>query len=401
MSGSGANMRILQLHTRYRQPGGEDVVVQAEAELLRHAGHEVVQYQAENPHGAGATVAALARAPWNATAARTVTRIAERLRPDVAHVHNTWFALSPAVLPALRRAGVPVVMTIHNYRLLCLNALLFRDGRPCEDCVGAAPWKGLRHRCYHGSAALSATAAATVALHARRGTWWRDVDVFLAPSAFARSLLLRGGLPAGRVRVKPSFTADPGPRARAVEDSPTVLYLGRLSQEKGVDLLLDAWQRRRDQTLELLVAGDGPLSAALEPNRVPGVRFLGRLAPEEVRALLLGARALVFPSRCYEVQPMAVLEALAAGLPVLASGHGGLPELVRPLGDGWLVGEATAPAWAAALGRLGDPRLVRRAGGAARRLYERSFTEAAAAQALVSAYEDARRPPLNPERPSP
>jgi hypothetical protein len=163
-------LRVLQVHTHYREEGGEDSVVRAEAELLRSAGHDVVVHQARNPSGALATGASLAMSPWNPLAAREVRRLAERVRPDVAHVHNTWYALSPSVLAALSAAAVPVVMTLHNYRLLCANAQLFRDGRPCEDCVGSHPWHGVRHRCYRGSALASAPAAATIAFNGRRQT---------------------------------------------------------------------------------------------------------------------------------------------------------------------------------------------------------------------------------------
>jgi glycosyltransferase involved in cell wall biosynthesis len=384
-------MRVLQVHTRYRETGGEDAVVEVEAELLRRTGHEVIQYKAENPSGAVAATFTLAQAPWNVRAAHVLRQLAERVQPDVAHVHNTWFALSPAVLPALRRTGMPVVMTLHNYRLICANALLFRDGRPCEDCVGTHPWHGVRHRCYRGSAALSASVTATVALHQRRGTWDHDVDLFLALTPFSRALLVRGGLPADRVRVKPNSVADPGPRRTPAARSRTVVFIGRLAPDKGVDVLLEAWRRLGDPSLELVVGGDGPARRDLERRFAgPGVRFLGRLEPASVRELMLSARALVFPSRAYESQPMVVLEALAAGLPVLASDLGGRHEILGPLGPAWLAPAGDVAGWTAALGRLADPGFVAPAAVEARALYERSFAEGPALSALLDAYEWAR-----------
>jgi glycosyltransferase involved in cell wall biosynthesis len=379
-------MRILQVHTRYREPGGEDAVVEAEAALLREAGHEVVQHQVENPQGAVATAVVLTRSPWNAGAARLVRRLAKQLRPDVAHVHNTWYALSPAVARALRRAGVPVVMTLHNYRLLCANAVLFRDGLPCEDCVGSHPWHGVVHRCYRGSALQSMPAAATIALHHRLGTWRHDVDLFLALNEFSRTLLARGGLPPERIRVKPNFVEDPGARTVRTGSSPTVLFIGRLVAQKGIDLLLEAWRCLGDSRLELLVVGDGPLRVDLERRGVPGVRFAGRLPPAQVRAHMLAGRALVFPSRSYEGQPMVVLEALAAGLPVLASSLGGMPELLAPLGSGWLASAGTVAGWTEALRRLTDDELVDEASTHARAQYERSFTRSAGLAALEAVY---------------
>jgi glycosyltransferase involved in cell wall biosynthesis len=384
-------VRILQVHTRYREPGGEDVVVKAEAELLRAAGHEVVQWQAQNPQGTSGAVAALALSPWNFPAARSLGRVATRLRPHVAHVHNTWFAMSPSVLPALRRAGVPVVMTLHNYRLLCANGALFRDGRPCEDCIGTHPWHGLRHRCYRDSALQSLPAAGTIALHSLLGTWRREVRLFLALNEFSRARFVSGGLPPERIHVKPNFVTDPGPRTVPNSASPTVLYVGRLVSEKGLGVLLEAWRRAAVGSLELVIVGDGPMRPALQRLAVPGVRFAGRLPADEVRRRMLAARALVLPSLSYEVQPMAALEAVAAGVPVLASDIGGMPELLRPLGSCWLVPPGVEEAWAAALRRLTDARLVEQGGRQARATYEQSFTEASALDALETAYELALR----------
>jgi glycosyltransferase involved in cell wall biosynthesis len=379
-------MRILQLHTHYREPGGEDVVVQAEATLLRDAGHEVVQHQVENPRGAVGAAVALARSPWNAGAAMTARRLAEEFKPDIAHVHNTWYALSPAVVRGLRHAGVPVVMTLHNYRLTCANAELFRDGRPCEECVGTLPWRGVAHRCYRGSALQSLPAAATIALHHWIGTWRRDVNLFLALNEFSRLLLVRGGLPAERIRLKPSFVEDPGPRTVPVSASSMVLCVGRLVSQKGVDLLLEAWRRLGQTGLKLVLVGDGPLRARLERLRIPGVHFTGHLPAAEVRSRMLAGRALVFPSRSYEGQPLVILEALAAGLPVLASDLGGMPELLAPLGNEWLARAGTVEGWTMALRRLANDHTVDRASVLARTHYEQSFTSSAGLAALEAAY---------------
>jgi glycosyltransferase involved in cell wall biosynthesis len=382
-------LRILQVHTHYREPGGEDVVVRAEAALLRAAGHEVVAYQAENPEHRLPAAAALAGSVWNPLAARAVSRAVKRIRPDVAHVHNTWFTLSPAVVWSLHQAGVPVVMTLHNYRLVCANAELYRDGRPCERCVGSHPWHGVRHRCYRGSALQSVPAAATIAVNRRLGTWRDHVDHFLVPSAFARGMLVRAGLPADRIQVKPNFVEDPSPRRRPASASPTVLFVGRLVAQKGIDVLLDAW-RRTGGGLELAVIGDGPLQAELLDRRVPGVRFEGHLSASAVRDQMLAGRALVFPSRSYEVQPLVVLEALAAGLPVLASDLGGMPELLEPLGPEWLVPAGDPVGWAVALARLDDAERIGEAGARARARYEQAFTPEAAIAALEAAYRQAR-----------
>jgi glycosyltransferase involved in cell wall biosynthesis len=382
-------VRVLQLHTPYRQPGGEDAVVRAEAEVLRRSGHEVVQYQVQNPPGAAGAIGSLVLSPWNPLQARRVQGLAERIRPDVAHVHNTWYAQSPAVLWALRRAGVPTVMTLHNYRLVCANGQLFRDGAPCEDCVGASPWHGVQHGCYRDSMVLSVPAAGTIALHDRLHTWCRTVDRFVVLSEFAAERLVRGGLPPDRIELKPNFVADPGPRACPAAASATVLYVGRLSPEKGVELLVEAWREVGEGPLELVVVGDGPLRERLARRPVARLRLAGQLPAAEVRRQMLAARALVLPSVWYEGQPVAVLEALAAGLPVLGSGIGGVPELLAPLGRDWLAAPGEVASWVAALRALADPERVEVASARARVLYERSFSAATAARALEDIYERA------------
>ncbi|HKE98121.1 MAG TPA: glycosyltransferase family 4 protein [Actinomycetes bacterium] len=380
-------MRILQLHTDYREPGGETAVVRAEAELLRAAGHDVVAHQVVNPAGAAGAALALAASPSNPVAARRAGRLAGRLRPDLAHVHNTWYALSPSVLRALGRAGVPVVMTLHNYRLLCVNASLSRAGRPCEDCVGRLPLAGVAHRCYRGSAVASAAAATTIAANRAAGTWTRHVRRFLVLNEFARERFVRGGLPAERLTVTPNFVADPGGRGRAPSASPTVLFVGRLEPLKGVGTLLDAWAARARPGLELVVVGDGPMRPALERRAPPGVRFAGRLAPGEVRRRMLDARALAFPTLLYEGQPMVVLEALAAGLPVLASDLGGTAELLRAgAGAGWLAPPGDTGGWGRALARLDDGAGTDAAGRRLRGLYEQRFTPELGLRRLLDVY---------------
>jgi glycosyltransferase involved in cell wall biosynthesis len=379
-------MKVLQIHNRYRQAGGEDVVVRAEADLLRSAGHRVVQYQGENPSGSLGAAGALALSAWNPWTARAVRSLAEEHRPDLAHVHNTWYALSPSILHALKQTQLPLVMTLHNYRLVCSNALLFRSGRPCEDCVGTHPWHGVRHRCYRGSVLASAAAAAAIAVNQARHTWERDVDLFLALSEFAKQRFVTGGIPESKIRIKPNFVSDPGPRSHPPSASRTVLYVGRLSPEKGADLLFDAWEAIDNTNFELLIVGEGPLRPQLVRRRLAGVRLLGSLPPREVARRILKARALIFPSTWYEGQPMVILEALASGLPVLGSDLGGTAELLRPLGSRWLVRPDDSGAWSSALLRLQDDEAIDVAGRQARELYEARFTPSTGLSQLEETY---------------
>ncbi len=379
-----APMRVLQIHGTYRAVGGEDVVVQAEAALLRAAGHEVVEHTAANPAGPVGSAAAFAVAPWNPAAARRLGALAREVRPDVAHVHNTWFALSPSIYGALQRAGVPVVQTVHNYRLACANARLLRDGRPCELCVGSHPWHGVRYACYRDSRLQSAVAASTIAVNRGLRTWSRHVDLFLALTDFARDVLVRSGIPAAAVDVKPNFVADPGPRLLPAAESNVVVFAGRLEPEKGVDVLLDGWRAAGLEEMELCVLGDGPLRPGLERVAPPGVRFAGWVGPEEVARRMRSARALAYASAGYEGQPMVILEALAAGLPVVAPRLGPVPEIVGEAGLLFEPGDPTG--LAASLRRLGEPATVATAGAAARRRYLDAFTPATGLANLERAY---------------
>lgn len=378
MTAGSGSLRILQVHNRYRQAGGEDAVVEAEASLLREAGHEVHQHHAANPSGLAAA-AAFAVAPWNPRSGRQIVSIGEAAEPDVVHIHNTWFSLSPSV--ARRAADIaPVVMTLHNFRLTCANGLLLRDGLPCTRCVDGSAWNGARYRCYRGLGG-SVVAAATVDLHRRLGTWARSVDVFIVLTEFAAGVLEQAGLPADKLVVRPNFTVDPGTRTRPASQSNKVLFVGRLSHEKGITLLLDAWRQAAPRGLELEVIGDGPDS--MPP--VPGVTFLGRLGRGDVTARMLDARALLFPSVWFEGMPMTVLEAMAAGLPVMASRIGGLPELVGPTGEEWLV-DPSVEAWMAAFSVLEDGAVIDHGSRRARLEYERRFTPAAALESLEAIY---------------
>jgi glycosyltransferase involved in cell wall biosynthesis len=388
-------MRVLQLHTRYRQPGGEDMVVQTEAGLLRAAGHEVETLQVDNPASAAAAAGALARAPWNHAAVRVVEQVVAEHRPDVVHVHNTWFAMSPAVVRAASTGAPAVVMSLHNYRITCANSMLFRDGRPCQDCVGSHPWHGVRHACYQDSRALSAVAAATIAVHRRARTWTEHVDLFLTLTPFGRQTFEAAGLPAERLCVVPHTVSDPGPRLQPPSASKDVVVVGRLSPEKGTRVVIEAMERLRGTSLRLIVIGDGPERADLEKAAGPRVSFTGHLPGAEVRQRLLGARCLLFPSLWFETYGLALVEAMAAGLPVVASDLGGSSWVAGPAGK--MAPPGDVPAWTRALAALEDDGEVDRRGAAGRLRWSDRFCPAGGLAALERAYATAaaRRAPAS------
>ena len=384
-------MKVLQLHTRYREPGGEDTVVAREHRLLSSAGHEVTTFNCENPEDPARSALATAAAPWNVRTTRRLHRHITRNRPDVAHVHNTWFAMTPAVIRTLSSHDVPVAMTLHNYRLLCVNASLFRDDATCEDCVGHAPWPGVRHRCYRGSAVASAAVAGTIMLHRVIGTWQHHVDRFLVLNRFARDLFIRGGLPADKLVVKPNFSPDHGRRDCAPSTSRTILFVGRTERLKGLGVVLDAWSRAQPGALELLIIGDGPERRQYESRDVPGARFLGQQPTAAVRRWMQSSRALLFPSLLYEGQPMVILEAFAAGLPVVAASHGDNVELVGQFGDRWLAEPANVAAWAAAIRSLEADAGLDETSVKVRAVYETHYSESAALRNLLATYDVVRQ----------
>jgi glycosyltransferase involved in cell wall biosynthesis len=392
------------IHNRYQQPGGEDAVFEAEGLLLEARGHRVVRYEAHNSRVADLGVFRLgARTIWSAESHRAVARLARQLRPDVAHVHNTLPLLSPSVHHALSASGTPVVQTLHNFRLLCPQGMLLRDGRPCHDCVGRnPPLPALRHACYRGSRGATAAVAAMLTVHRGLGTWGRRVDAFVALSEFARARFVEGGLPAERLHVKSSFV-DPDP-GRGSGGGDFLLYVGRLVEEKGVPALLDAWaevavQRevrrvRGGAAPRLVLAGDGPLAPLVRERAraLPGVEWLGPLSRQRVLELMGLARALVFPSLCYENSPLVLAEAFARGLPVVGSRLGSTAELVREGVNGRLFTPGDGHELARALRwALDSATELDRLADGARRSFEARHTADRAAVRLLEIYAAAAR----------
>ncbi|MGI8516056.1 MAG: glycosyltransferase [Acidimicrobiia bacterium] len=375
-------MRVLQIHNRYRQHGGEDQVVAAEATLLRSNGHEVEQFSVDNPESPVATAAALAQAPWNRKSSTEVGETIQAYQPDVVHVHNTWFQLSPAVV-AVAHQLAPVVMTVHNYRLMCSNAQLLRDDRPCRLCLDGSLWNGVIHSCYRDPVS-SSLAALTIAT-GRKRVWRSEVDRYLALSDLASELLIEIGIGRERIAVKDNFVPDPGPRRQPAESSQVVLFVGRLSPEKGVRQLLDNRALLADAGLTLRVAGDGPLQGLVAP--LLGANYLGRLTSEQLGAEMLGARALVMPSIWYEGQPRTALEAFAGGLPVAGSSLGAIGELLRAQPGSWTFDPHGD--WSTAVATLRSDPSIREASIAARKLWERRFGPERAVDNLENAYTQA------------
>ena len=385
-------MRILMIHNLYRRAGGEDVVVASEERLLLSRGHEVRSFRRSNAdmrtlQWLGMGVGAL----WNPFARRQLRRVMREFRPHVAHFHNFFPMISPAGYYAARAERVPVVQTLHNYRLMCLNSFLYRDDAPCEACIGKrVPYPGVRHGCYRESRALSAVVAAMLALHHALGTWSRRIDRYIALTEFARKTFVAAGLPEEKISVKPNFL-DPAPSPVSSNGTGFALFVGRLSPEKGVRTLLEGWALV-DPRHRLRIVGDGPLSDLVQETeaRASNVEWLRWKSRDEVQQLMREASLLIFPSQWYEGFPMVIVEALAAGLPTLASDIGGLPSLIEGSKASFLfrTGDAADLAHKAGV-LLSDRQILEQTGQHARAAFEAKYTAEKNYEALMSIYEDA------------
>jgi glycosyltransferase involved in cell wall biosynthesis len=382
-------VKVVVAHNRYRsaQPSGENRVVDAEIEQLTAAGVEVVPFLRSSDDIPALPVASRALLPvsplWNPAAARELARLVRTHRPDLLHLHNPYPLLSPWLVRTAHRHRLPVVHTVHNYRQVCASGIYFRDGGICHDCRGrrlGVP--AVVHRCYRGSAAQSAVMAATLAAH--RPTW-RSVDRFLALTGQIAEHLRSYGVPAGRIVVKPNAVADPGPPDPPGEG---FLFLGRLAPEKGLRLLLEAWSRHPDGSLGTLrIAGDGeqrPLAERAATDR-SDVAYLGPLDAAGVAAAIRDSAVVVVVPLWHDVLPTVVIEALAAGRPVLGTALGGIPYLVG--GAGWVV----EPAAAALAGALPAARAgAAGRAGPARSRYLSTFHPDVVTRQLLQVYESLR-----------
>ena len=344
-------MRVLLIHNRYRSgsPGGEDVVVEQERQLLEEAGHEVTPYLRSNdevslrsPSQVASLVLGMKRSQRTI---RELARLISECKPDVAHIHNLFPLISSSAYEACMAAGVPIVQTLHNYRFSCIAANHFRDDAVCTRCTPHDHRAGVSAGCYRGLRLASAMVGRAV-----EAMWTHAVDSgavarFIVLSNFARDWLQERGVDPSQIVVKPNFIRAVSPAVRKPESSSGSRYFvfsGRLSEEKGVGVLIEAWKSLRDH--QLLVLGDGPLRPSLEAEaeryQLP-IRFAGHLPRDQAMNVMAAARGVIVPSVWFEGMPMVVLEAWAAGVPVLASRIGGLEEMLaeNSLGFGFLPGD--------------------------------------------------------------
>ena len=317
-------MIILLAHNYYRQAGGEDSVFASEMELLQQYGHSIIKYVDFNEGVDGLNVPR--QMVWSQETYRKLRGILREQKPEIAHFHNTFFAMSPSVYYACQDENIPVVQTLHNYRLLCPVALFYRDGQICEECLDKSLLSGIIHHCYHDSRLQTAAVANMLLIHRWMGTWKNKVDTFIALTQFARQKFIQGGIPPEKLTIKPNFVPDPGPGKHLGE---YVLFVGRLSSEKGIKTLLEAWQQNKSVPLKII--GNGPLKGLVEQvaSENSKIEYIGLQKRETIFKNMKDARFLIFPSECYEGFPMVLGEAFACKLPVVAANTGAASEIIK------------------------------------------------------------------------
>ncbi len=370
-------MKVLMVHNRYQQRGGEDAVVDAEVRLLASNGIDVRRFDADNDsiHGLRAKLQVSAGLLGSASAVKEAfTHALADFRPDVVHVHNWFPTISASVFRACHHARVPVVHTLHNYRLICVAATLFRDGSVCEDCIGKTfRTPGMLHKCYRQSYLGSAVATAGMVARWAAGTWQHGVDRFIALTEFSKRKLVQGGLPEQKITVKPNFV-DPDPGI-GNGDGGHLLYAGRLTEEKGLRTLLQCWRSGPDLP-RLIIVGTGPLQSEVQEaaSVTPNVQWLGSKTPDQVLDLMRNAAATLCPSLWYEGMPRTAIESFAVGTPVIASDIGCYPEMIADNVSGVLFPIGDANELRARIRDLALKNALRDMRQSARRRFESDYT---------------------------
>ena len=387
-------MKILLAHNRYQLPGGEDEVYRRELEMLVDHGHEVIEYTRDNreiaQYGVGDKATLAVRTTWAWDTHRQLGAILAKAKPDVAHFHNTFPLVSPAAYYACKAAGIPVVQTLHNYRLLCPAATFMRNSAPCEDCLDKSLVHSIRYGCYRQSRFSTVPVAAMLAIHRGLRTYTRLINRYITPSEFTREKFIKSGISAENIVVKPNFVErDPG---RGLHAHGCALFVGRLAPEKGLSILLQAWKCHKNAPLHIL--GDGVLRKQLETDAtslgLSCIKFIGLLERNEVYKQMKEARVLIFPSQWYETFGMTIIEAYACGLPVIASRLGVMQEIVHDgrtglhftPGDADDLARKVEWAWA-------HPEEMRKMGQNARAEYEANYTAERNYKMLIDVYQQA------------
>lgn len=388
-------MKILYCHNYYRIRGGEDVSFEADVQMLRDYGHEVITLTRDNANLSDSSLLRTTKQLfWNRETEKEAESLIRQHRPDVLHCNNLFPQISPSVYRAANRANVPVVQAIRNYRYFCSGGTFYRNGQVCTDCVGkSVAYPAVLHGCYRNSRPGSALVAAMHAYHRSMKTWSKRVSMFFTPSQFAKETCIVSGFSRGQIKVKTNFVyPDHGP---GPGDGGFALFIGRLTKEKGTETIAEAWMQR-NPPLPLKIVGEGEISDFGKANgQVPNVEMLGQQPMEHVLELLGRATCLIFPSRWYETFGRTIAEAFSRGTPVISSDMGVMADHVEHGENGLLFPAGNAHELVRQIEKLvEDPAQTQRMRENARQRFLDRFTRQHSYDQLLDIYEAAGVPSL-------
>ncbi|HOK23739.1 MAG TPA: glycosyltransferase family 4 protein [Candidatus Hydrothermia bacterium] len=386
-------MKILIIHNFYKSsaPSGEDIVFRREYEMLKENGASVLTYTRHNDEMTGLrTILSGVAGIWSWKTYNDVKRIIRTEKPDVAHFHNIWYLISPSAYYACKEEGVPIVQTLHNYRMFCSNGLLLREGKVCEECLRKSEFKSIKYGCYRNSRVLTFPVALAEQLHRKIGTWDSRVDLYIAVSEFQKKKFTEYGIDCNKIVVKPNFILDLS--IIPERDAGYVLYVGRISEEKGVLLILKAAKLLKGSGIKIKLIGDGPLrermSREIVNSDLTEIELLGRKKHEEVIKYIQKSKFLIVPSIWYETFGLVAVEAYACGKAVVASKIGALEELVQDGKTGLLFEPGNPYDLAKKIEWLNkNDSASRQMGINARKVYEEKYTKEKNFEILKSIYK--------------
>lgn len=328
-------MRVLLAHNYYQSsaPSGEDAVFHNEKLMLENKGIEIIEYTRHNDSLAGKGKIGLLKTSyemaWSKKTYKELSDLIKKARPDIAHFHNTFPLISPSAYAACQDASVPVVQTLHNFRLICPGAMLLRDSKPCESCLDGTLLPAFKYRCYRDSRLATAALIRMLLINRQKNTYTQLVDRYIALTDFAASRFIKSGFPTEKISVKNNFL--PNSPCTGTGEGGYAVYVGRLGPEKGVRTLVQAWQYINNGK-KLLILGDGPSAGELKTlidDSNLNIELGGYRTKQEVLSIVADAAVQIIPSECYEGFPMVVLEALSSGTPIIASDIGSLGEIIE------------------------------------------------------------------------
>ncbi|KAA3617057.1 MAG: glycosyltransferase [Calditrichaeota bacterium] len=318
-------MKILLVHNRYKLAGGEDTVFKNELELLESKGNQVRQFIKDNKeidnYSISEKVSLIGKTTYSRNSYLEIAKIFKDYKPDVCHIHNFFPLISPSIFSACQDNKIPVIQTLHNYRLICPGAYLYRDGHICEECSENGIYKSVKYGCYRESKLQTYTVARMIQKNSEYSTWNTKIDGYITLTNFAKQKFIQNNFPKNKIYKKSNFLfEDPGVSKRNVSG---FIFVGRLDETKGLDVLIQA--SRINNNFKINIAGDGPL----KPKFPKDINYLGLLNKEGVHENIKTSLALIFPSVWYEGMPMTIIEAFACGRPVIASNLGAMAEMIE------------------------------------------------------------------------